>query len=657
MPLLFCLAAGTCSAQAPGWAASPGPQAIPATRPVPYPGTLQLAVDATDLDHHVMHVQQTVPVAQAGRLTLLYPHWIPGHHSRTGDVTKLANLHMQAGGRPLPWRRDTINPMAFHVEVPAGVGQLELSFDYLSPLGREGGRIEMTRQMLGVQWDQVLLYPAGHAASQIRVQPRLKLPTGWQQGSALRAPDGGLPQAGADGWVAYRALSIETLVDSPVFAGRHLQRIELDAPGTPRPVALNLVADRPEQIKATPAQIEAHRALVQQADKLFGARHWRQYDFLLAVSDEFSGIGVEHHESSENGVRGNYFKDWDKAPRSRELLPHELTHSWNGKFRRPADLDTPEFHTPMQNSLLWVYEGMTQYWGHVLAARAGLTKPAQARDVLAQSVAWLDQQAGRTWRNLQDTTNEGTIGASRNKPWRDLQRGADYYDEGTLIWLDADTLIRERSGGTKSLDDFARAFFGVPTTHHADGAVKPLTYTFDDVVRALNAVQPHDWAAFLRARLDTHQAGAPLEGLKRSGWRLTWAETESEFARNAEGWGGRPRASSYAYSLGFSVGKDGRLESVAWGSPAFKAGLAPGQTVVAVQSAVESAAQMQAFNDERLGAAITANKGGAAPIQLLVREGDAFRTVAIDWRGGLRYPRLERIADAPDLLGAVYSPK
>ncbi|MBL0151491.1 MAG: M61 family metallopeptidase [Ideonella sp.] len=645
--MLAGLGAAASVALAQGEAMAPGPRPIVATQAVPYPGTILLAVDATDLDHRVQRVQQTVPVARPGLLTMLYPQWIPGHHSRVGDVTKLAGLQVRAGTQVLAWRRDTLNPMAFHIDVPAGVSQVELSFDHLSAVGRDGGRVEMTRQILGVQWNEVLLYPAGHDASLIRVQPRLKLPPGWQQGTALRGPDGSLPKADAEGWVAYRAMSVETLVDSPVFAGRHLQRIELDPPGTAQPVALTVLADQAEQLKASPAQIDAHRALVQQADKLYGARHWRHYDFLLALSEQFGGIGVEHHESSENGVRGNYFKDWDKAPRSRQLLPHEFAHSWNGKFRRPADLDTPEFHTPMQNSLLWVYEGLTEYWGHVLAARAGLTTAPQARDVLAQTAAWLDQRAGRSWRNLQDTTNEDTIGAQRSKPWREWQRGADYYGEGVLIWLDADTLIREKSAGVKSLDDFARSFFGVPTSRRADGSIKPLTYRFDDVVRALDAVQPHDWATFLRTRLDSHQAGAPLDGLVRSGWKLAWAETESEFARNAEGWGGRPRAADYSYSVGLSVAKDGRLESVVWNGPAFKAGLAPGHTVVAVG--------MQAFSDERLAAAITANKGGLAPIQLLVRDGDEFRQLALDWRGGLRYPRLERIAETPDLLTPIHS--
>jgi len=391
---------------------------------------------------------------------------------------------------------------------------------------------------------------------------------------------------------------------------------------------------------------------VQQSDKLFGARHWRQYDFLLAQSETFGNIGLEHHESSENGVRPNYFKDWDKSIRSRELLPHEYVHSWNGKFRRPSDLWTPQYNVPMRNSLLWVYEGMTQYWGHVLATRSGLTTPEQARDRLAEVAAYLDGRAGRLWRNLQDTTNEGTISSRRDKSWRDWQRGGDYYDEATLLWLDADTLIREKSGGTKSLDDFARAFFGIATRRNADGGIQAATYPFDELVQTLNGVQPHDWATFLRQRLDRTGAGAPLDGLQRGGWKLAWAASESEFARNAEGrggTGGRERTANFDYSLGLRVLPDGRLEQVLWDSPAYKAGLAPGLTLVAVN--------MSVYKSDRLAEAIKANVEGKAPIQLLLREGETFRQVSIDWRGGLRYPRLERVEGSPDRLSAIQSPR
>ena len=622
----------------------------PTPRDAPYPGVITLAVDATDLDHRVLRVQQTMPVAQPGRLTLLYPRWLPGTHGPYGDVDRLAGLQVRAGERNLPWQRVMVDPYAFHIDVPAGVSTLALSYEHLTPTERGQGRVSMTRALLGVQWNQTVLYPAGHYASAIRVAPSVKLPGGWQQASALRSADGSVAQAGPDGWVRFAPVSLETLVDSPLFAGPNVRRIELDPPGTPNPVALNLLADEASQLEASSTQIDAHKALVQQADKLYGSRPWRHYDFLLSLSNSFGGIGLEHHESSENGVRGNYFKDWDKAIRARGLLPHEYTHAWNGKFRRPAELWTPQYNVPMRNSLLWVYEGMTQYWGQVLTARSGLATTEQARDALAHLAANLDARSGRAWRNLQDTTTEGTLASQRDKIWRDWQRGVDYYDEAVLIWLDADTLIREKSGDTKSLDDFARAFFGPAMRPHDDGSPRSMTYTFDDVVKTLNGVQPHDWAGFLRARLDSTGAGAPLEGLARGGWKLTWSETESPFSKNNEGRGGpsgHERPDDFQFSLGLQIASDGEFEQVQWNSPAFRAGAATGQKLMAVN--------MQVYKPERLAAAISANQNGEAPIELLVKDGDVYKQLRIDWRGGLRYPKLERIEGTPDRIGAIWT--
>jgi len=381
----------------------------------PWPGTVTLAVDATDLDHQIQRVTQTLPVPGPGPLTLHYPRWLPGTHGPYGDVAQLAGLQIHAGERRLEWRRDTLDPYAFIVDVPTGVRELTLRYEHLAPQNGSQGRPTMTRQILGVQWNQTLLYPTSVPAAAVRVQAQVKLPAGWQAATALRDPQGQVAQADGQGWLRFAPVSVETLVDSPLFAGRHATRVMLDPPGTPRPVALNLIADEADQLQASEAQLDAHRRLVQQADRLFGARHWRQYDFLLAQSKQFGGIGLEHHESSENGVRPGYFKDWDKAIASRELLPHEYVHSWNGKFRRPADLLTPHYNTPMQNTLLWVYEGMTQYWGHVLASRSGLVTPEQSRDALAYTAATLDARSGRTWRTLQDTTNEGTIRSGRDK--------------------------------------------------------------------------------------------------------------------------------------------------------------------------------------------------------------------------------------------------
>jgi predicted metalloprotease with PDZ domain len=436
------------------------------------------------------------------------------------------------------------------------------------------------------------------------------------------------------------------LIDSPVFAGLHYKRVDLDPAGTARPVVMHWFADEADQLKASDEQVEAHRALVRQADHLFGSRHFAHYDLLFEQSKEIGTIGLEHHESSENGVKPGYFKDWAKGIKSRQLLPHEYTHSWNGKFRRPADLWTPNLNVPMRNSLLWVYEGQTDYWGRVLASRSALVSPEQARDQLARTAAFRSALPGRAWRSLQDTTADPLLEHHGRRPWYDFQRGWDYYAEMALVWLDVDTLIRERSADKRSLDDFALAFFGVQ-----DGRVAPLTYTFDELIAALNAVEPFDWAALLRDRLDhTGDAGHLLDGLARSGWALAFDEQESEFAKNAhdEDEDEGPQQ-ELIWSIGVVVGKEGKLNVVRWDGPAYRAGLAPGVQIVAVNG--------MAYKPERLSGAITAAKGAGPAVELLVREVDRYRTVRIDDHGGLRYPKLVRVESVPDRLSAILAPR
>lgn len=596
-----------------------------------YPGTVLLNVDATDLNQRVIRVRQSLPV-RPGPLKLFLPRWIPGTHSPSGDVSRLAGVKILARDKPLAWTRDPLDTHAFRITVPSGVSTLEIEFQHLTPLSPSGGRVVVTRDLLNLQWQPLVLYPAGYEARGISVQASVRLPGDWQYGTALRAAsqEGGLVQ--------FKPVSLETLIDSPLFVGRHFRRIELDPPGAARPVVLNLVADRPELLKASDAQIDAHRKLVQQADKLFGARHFAKYDFLLAVSAQMTGIGLEHHESSENGVSTRYFESWDKRYGERDLLPHEYVHSWNGKFRRPRDLTTPHFNTPMQDSLLWVYEGQTQFWGKVLAARSGLVSADLARDDLAQLAAMLEHRAGRLWRNLQDTTQEPIVSGRRyQQEWRNWQRSADYYDEGVLIWLDADTVIREKSGGQRSLDDFARAFFG-----QRDGDLGPMTYTFEELVKALNDVQANDWARFLRDRLDSNAAPAPLDGLARAGWKLAYSETASENQKALEA---DRKFNDFSYSLGLRIDPEGKLVEVLWDSPAYRAGLSSAATVLAVQG--------RAYKPELLREAVSANKDGKSPIELLVRDGDFFRSVRIDYRGGLRHPVLERLPNTEDRLSAL----
>lgn len=617
-------------------------QAIPAVGDQPYPGTMTLQVDLTDLDRKIFRATQSLPV-HPGPLVLYYPRWLPGTHAPLGNAATMTGLMVRGNGQRIEWRRDTLDVHAFHLDVPPRVNRIDLEFQFVSPLEPgSGGRVVATPDILGLQWNTVLLYPAGHAASKITVQPSVSLPAGWSFGSALETA------SRSGDTVRFKPVSVETLVDSPLFAGRNYQFVDLDpgatAAGRP-PVRLHVVADQPSQLKATPEQIAAHRALVVQADKVFGTRHFAHYDFLLALSEQFGGIGLEHHQSSENGVKPGYFVDWAKTPVGRDLLAHEYAHSWNGKFRRPLDLLTPNFNTPMQNGLLWVYEGQTQYWGKVLAARSGLMSAGEARDDLAAAAASSEMRAGRAWRNLQDTTNEAIVNSRWQRDWANWQRSADYYDESRLFWLEADMLIRDASNGRRSLDDFARAFFGVEP-----GRVAPLGYRFEDVVRELNGVQPHDWAGFLRRHLDRHDGGAPLEGLARSGWRLGWTDKPSEFFKAIEA---RNKVVDFGYSLGFEVsaeaGKDGhKIAQVLWGSPAFQAGLAPSSTLVAVNG--------RAYRPEWLKEQVTEAKAGQ-PLELLVRSGDVYRTVKIAYRGGLRYPVLERIEGVPDRLSEVLAPR
>jgi predicted metalloprotease with PDZ domain len=523
-----------------------------------------------------------------------------------------------------------VNVYAFHVDVPAGAQGVDLTFQFLSPTQPNQGRVVVTREMLNLQWEAVLLYPAGHYASRIRIAPTLMLPAGWRFGVAL---DGA--QTSGD-TIRFAETDLETLVDSPLFAGEHYRLVDLD-PGAERPVRLHVFADRPDLLEATDEQLAPHRALVQQAYRLFGSQHYDHYEFLLALTDRMGGTGLEHHRSSENAVDGVYFTDWSRAASERDLLPHEMVHSWNGKFRRPADLWTPNYESPMRGSLLWVYEGLTQYYGVVLTARSGLWSQLETREALAMTAATYQHRVGRRWRSVADTTNDPIASARRPAPWRSWLRNEDYYSEGLLVWLDADTLIRERTNGRRSLDDFARAFFGVD-----DGSWVPVTYTFDDVVAALNAVLEHDWAAFLRERIDEAGTQAPLDGLTRGGYRLVFKEERSDFQREAEAYG---RTADFSYSLGLAFGENGNVSSVQWDGPAFDQGVTVATQVIAVNGV--------SYSNEALRRAITAAKNDPQPIELLLKNGDRYRTIAIAYGEGLRYPHLERDSAASDRLTAI----
>jgi predicted metalloprotease with PDZ domain len=602
---------------------------IPAPRDIAYPGMMTIDVDATDVERAILKVKQVIPVARSGPMTLLFSKWLPGKHAPRGEIEKLAGLKISANGTTLAWRHDNLDVYAFHIDIPSGVRQLDIAFDFVSATQADQGRIVITPAMMNLQFEMVSLYPAGYFTRRIPVRATVTYPDGWKAAS-------GLPSRATGSTYAYETTDYETLVDSPVFAGRHFRQEQL----APR-VRLNIVADDAANLAATPAQIDAHKRLVDQALKLFGSQQYDRYEFLLALTKQMGGIGLEHHRSSENGVNPEYFTEWDKGPGRRGLLSHEFTHSWNGKFRRPAGNWTPNFNTPMNDDLLWIYEGQTQMWGYVLAARSGLFTKQETLDALAAVVASLDIRRGRDWRPLRDTTNDPVITARRPKGWVSWQRSEDYYNEGMLIWLEADAIIREKTGGARGLDDFARIFF-----KGRDGDWGTSTYEFNDVVAALNSVVASDWSTFLTQRLRETAKGAPLNGFTKGGYKLTYGETPTGAVKDAERTG---ESVDLVYSLGLTVAKGGKISQVIWDSPAFDKGIAVDDEIVAVNN--------RAYSGEGIRTAITDAKDSKSPIRLLVKSGDRYRDVAIDYRGGLRYPRFEKIGAGEGSLDKLLSPR
>jgi predicted metalloprotease with PDZ domain len=591
---------------------------------------ISIALDATDAPRKIFHAQLTIPAAP-GTLTLYYPKWIPGEHAPSGPVIDLAGLKFTGNGQLLKWRRALDDNWTVLVEVPAGVQEVHASLDFLSPIGGDealfSAGASATDKLALISWNQVVLYPKGWTSDQITYSASVRLPAGWKFGTSLPVSS----QSGDE--IHFNPVSLYTLVDSPVITGEYVKIVPLN-PGQTPSAEMDIAADSAAALEAPPELWESYRNLVKQAGLLFGATHYRDYHFLYTLSDHVAHFGLEHHESNDSRTAERSMVDPELRMASASLLPHEYVHSWNGKFRRPADLATSDYQQVMQDDLLWVYEGLTEYLGEILPARSGLWTPEQFRDELARVAAQLDHRPGRTWRNLQDTADAAAQLYYSPKAWESWRRETDYYDEGELNWLWADSIIRSQSGGKKSLDDFCHIFHGQPST-----GPEVKTYTFEDVVSTLNQVVPYDWRGFWTERLTSHGPGAPLGGIEGSGWKVTYDDTRSEMIKAAEDNHTEINAS---FSIGLIVKEDGEIEDTIEGMDAARAGIGPEMKIVAVNGRRFS---FQVFRD-----ALSAGKKSSEPLQLLIENTDYFQTFNLDYHGGEKYPHLVRDESKPDML-------
>jgi predicted metalloprotease with PDZ domain len=585
--------------------------------------SIKLNVDASEAARNVLHTTLTIPV-KPGPLSLFYPKWIPGEHSPTGPINDMVGLRLSANGKSIPWTRDAVEMFAFHCEIPAGVSTLEVSFDDVSQPATT-----MSARLARVKWNRVLVYPRGMNSDAVRVDASIKLPNGWKFATAL-------PVSRAQrNEVEFKEVSLTELVDSPLIAGVNFRKVTLAS--APLLHEMDIAADTPAALEVKPETLLGWQNLVKEANALFGARHYRSYRFLLTLSDAGGSEGLEHHESSEDGVGEKALSDPGQLNDLGDLLGHEYAHSWNGKYRRPADLTTPDFEQPMHGDLLWVYEGLTEYLGKVLPARSGLWTPENFREAIAAVAAEMDNQQGRQWRPLVDTATAVQFTYSSPRAWMNYRRRVDYYFEGLLLWMEADVIIRRQSQGKLSLDDFCRKFHG-----GQDSSPMVRTYTFDDIVNTLNAVSPYDWRGFLNERVNMIAVGAPLGGITNGGWKLIYDEKPNDEVKFAEQ---QRKFINLSYSIGLMVSADGTVLDVSPALPAAKAGLAPGMKIVGVNG--------RGWSTDALHEAIAATKNVSMPIELRIENGGFQENYKVDYRGGERYPHLERDPTKPDLLAEI----
>ena len=607
---------------------------VPAGAQATPPGPIRIEVDTTRAPQKILHSHEKMPV-RPGPLVLRYAEWIPGEHLPDGPIANVAGMKFTASGKAVPWRRDLVDMFAFHLDIPAGVDTLDIDCDFLlsAPASGYSSGASATSDLNVLSWNQVVVYPQGFAADQLTIEPSLRLPSGWKFGTALPGPK----QNGDT--VEFAPVPLNTLVDSPVLMGRYFRRIQL-TPGENPSHEIDIAADSDGALAMTPdTQMHFHQ-LVEETGALFGSRHYRDYHFLLTLSDQVAHFGLEHHESSDDRTIERSLIDDDARIYFSGLLPHEFVHSWNGKYRRPADLVSSDYHEPMRDDLLWVYEGLTEYLGEVLTTRSGLWNAEQGREELARLAAVFSTRPGREWRPLQDTADAAPFLYEADGEWQNWRRSVDFYEEGELLWLDVDSTLRRLTKDQKSINDFCRIFHGGP-----GGKPELKTYKFDDIVATLNSLAPYDWSGFLRTRLDSTAASTPVEAIENSGWKLVYNERPNEIQSNRES---VRRLVDLMLSIGLLLTQDGRVADLLYNGAAFQAGIGPGMKITAVNG--------KQYSPTVLREAIEAAKGTSAPILLIATNGTEVQTYSVDYHGGVRYPHLERDESRPNYLEEVLHP-
>ena len=608
--------------------------AVPARADSSPPGPIKIFVDATHASQRILHAKLVFPV-QSGPLTLYYPKWMPADHSPDGPIWNLAGLKFSSGEKEIAWNQDLEDMYAFNLDIPQGTTSLDASLDFLisAPSATIDFSASGAAKLFILMWNQVVLYPKGWPAADMTFDPSLKLPNGWKFSTSLPV------RSESGNTITFAPVPLDLLIDSPVQSAEFMRVFPLNSGGKP-PQELDVASDEAWPLDVPPQVIENCKRLVAEAAALYQSHHFRDYHFLLTLSDHVMGLGQEHHESSDDRVAENTLVDPNARLLFAGLFPHEFTHSWNGQYRRPVGLATPDFQQPMKGDLLWVYEGLTEYLGTVLAARSGFSSPVQTREFIAQTASELEHRAGRRWRSLQNTANAAQILYFSPQEWTSYRRSVDFYPESVLIWLDVDATIRKITSDHKSMDDFCHAFYA-----GSEGQPIIKTYTFDDLVSTLNGIAPYDWTSFFRARLDSTAPGAPLGGITGSGWRLVYNDDPNEIIST----GDEVSASgNFTSSIGLRVKRDGTVIDAIPGMPAFEAGLSPYLKIVGVNG--------RQFSVDELKRAIRNSKSNSAPIVVLADNTGTIEKREIQYRGGNHFPHLERTEGAPDYLDEILKP-